>query len=267
MFFIRSIPRNGYTYFPESLKTVLTPFEQKIVLLATLLFNTILIYIVYQCYFKSKKKIESFSSYSKGLYHVSAISHDQDFVTIELMLPQNFRQRILKKMKKFPNNPIISLNGVYAQIVEIESKKEHQDHFRIVTKIRHELLQKSALKNIQKGSQVSIAMASINPKKWLLDRKPIGTVIFKKGEIADGHRYREKLTFECSEDQYNQIKDRKYIGLNGSGFFIQSTHQQGKHYTFAVHAGRNTREISIFNRVKILEDTECTLTLPYTASL
>lgn len=72
-----------------------------------------------------------------------------------------------------------------------------------------------------------------------------------------------EFTFECSEEQMKLIEQSQYVGLNGSGFYIQQKSEVDNHYSFSVHAGQNSREKTLFTGATSL-NTIFTLTLPYT---
>ncbi len=199
--------------------------------------------------------IESFSSYTEGLYTVTHIFEDSDTVDITVRLPQKFQQKIQKK--------VISLNGVKAQIKEIKLEKNEIDQIQVIARISKKIFLNSSLIHLHTGSKISLGMVSSDPDKWLLNGEPIGRVILRDAKIAKEHGYLEEFIFECSQDQYQQIRHLKYIGLDGSGFIIQRIEEQDKRYYLSVHAGRLTREKTIFNRNTIAIGTECTLSLPF----
>lgn len=84
-----------------------------------------------------------------------------------------------------------------------------------------------------------------------------------ESSIALNHQYNEKLKFKCSLEQFESIKDMKYIGLNGSGFCIQKKYQSTGSYFFIIQTGRNTRKKTLFDMRLIDVGEECTLSLPF----
>jgi hypothetical protein len=213
--------------------------------------------------------VKPFSSYTKGLCQVSEVIQDRhalrdNLVNLKLILPNEFQQKLQKRIAKFPNSSILSLNGVLVSKLSISEAKDDQNmKVWIIASIAMDLFLKSDLENIEPPQNVSLGMASINPSKSLLDGTPIGKVKLKSVTVARDHTFTQELLFECSKDQYDQIKDLKYMGLNGCGFFIQQKEEVDQCYTFTVYACQRTRKKTIFNQTDISPGTECTLTLPF----
>lgn len=194
----------------------------------------------------------TYSSYTKGLFHYSANLSD-DVYEVILELPCEYEQKIAKRIAKFPNEPVLSLNGIPAQI---EEKHKVKDVLVVSCKMSALFAQCLDKKN------VSLGMRSNNNAKWLLAGAPLQIVTFKSMAVADGHRYRQELTFACSKDQYERIEKTNYLGLNGSGFMVQKRFKTGEEYYFAVHAGQSTRDKTIFNPQSILSEQSCVLSFP-----
>ncbi|HEV8051999.1 MAG TPA: hypothetical protein VGP47_05855 [Parachlamydiaceae bacterium] len=206
--------------------------------------------------------IRSFSSYTKGLHEVSGISVDQQFAEIKLRLPMDFQAKLEKRNEKFQCS-VLSVDGVYAQISFVKPEFEEPEYFEIVAKIGKDFFMNSSLPNLQQGNKVSIGMVSNNPDKWLLDSLPIGKVKLNQVEIAKDHTYTKELSFECSKDIFERIHKLQYIGLNASGLFIREPRSLDGRYYFSIHAGRNTRDTTVFGRDDLTLGTEFTLTLPF----
>jgi hypothetical protein len=202
----------------------------------------------------------SFSSYTKGLYPYT-LNKQADSVEITLLFPEDFRPKLEKRLTKFPS--LLSVDGVCAEMISFAVKKENQESFQVMTKIAKEAFSHSSLAHLQDKGLVSIGMLSHNPNKYLLTGKPGGTVSFVSGEVANGFNFREELRFECSQEQFERLSNCSYIGLNGTGLFIQGKEEVQNRFYFWVHAGKETREKSIFNKDVISTSEKCTLTLPY----
>lgn len=212
-----------------------------------------------------KEEVITFSSYTVGLYNIIQILVNSDNVDITILLPQQFQKTIQDKIDLFSTSMVMSIDGVNAKIKEIklEKNKVEIDQILVTANIAKQIFLNSSLIYIQPGNKVSIGLISKDPNEWLLNGEPMGTVILRNAQLAQGHKYVEEFTFECSQNQYLQILNLKYIGLNGSGFMIQRIEEQEKRYYFFIHAGRLTKEKTIFNCNTIVIGSECTLTLPF----
>lgn len=273
MHFVSAIPLLTFSSLQNAIMPALTSYQKKVALIALAVFSALAAAsIAYQHYFTSKAiefdhQIKPFSSYTKGLYPVLEVVHgklsptEDEVIGIHFQISDEFKQKFDKRQKKFPNSPVISINGVPAHL-ELTGRRVF-GQIEVTAVINKDLFVKSSLKNIKSGDKVSIGMASINPKKWLLEGNPQGIVTLKDAKIASGHQYTEEFIFECSQDQFVQIKNLQYIGLNGSGFFVKDRKVEQDHYTFTIHSGRQTREKSIFDRTVIPLGMECTLTMPF----
>lgn len=194
---------------------------------------------------------ESFSSYSKGLHLVKAMESKKDRIEFQLELPKSLEEALRKANS-------ISLDGVCATF----SLTESAEHIKVIATLEKTDFDKSALP-LAMNEAVNIGFPSQNSGDWLLKTVPFAVVTLAKVELAPGHDHTEQLTFEASREQYEAIKKVRYIGLNGSGFFVQSIEVKDDKYYFLVHAGKETRKETIFSIGKILVGKRCTLSLPF----
>lgn len=267
---VSAILRFTFPSLPDSFIPTWTPLLKRVMGVAIIAFGLLTAAcMAYRYCFQSAGKkviyypVHSFSSYTKGLYQVSKVSESEDSFILHCIVSSKLQDKILKRKDRFPNSSILSLNGVRVHLVDVIRSKSKDERDQIVVQIAKDLFLNSDLKNSQAGSLVSMGMVSINPKKWLLKAIPIGTVTLRSAGVAEGHQHTEAFTFECSQDQYHQIKDLQYIGLNGSGLFVRQPEERDNRYYFTIHAGEGTREKSIFNVTRIPLNTECTLALPF----
>ena len=202
----------------------------------------------------------SVSSYSKGLFKVHDLVIDNFHANFSIMLPAKLHSKIERKFTKY-NSRIIALDGVAS--CAITSTPNGENSVILTSVIDRRLYENSSLVNLKKGNEINISLLSMNPEKYLLDPFSASTVHFQSAKIAKDHTHTIEFLLECSKDQYDKIKNLKYIGLNGSGFYIQSHYQEAGFYYFTVHAGRNTRENTVFGTTHHPIDTEFTLILPF----
>jgi hypothetical protein len=206
----------------------------------------------------------SFSSFTKGLYPITGIADsDKEDVEISFQITEDLHQKIQKRSSKFSNSSYLSINGVCVQVSRIQTEKERNQQCQITVKVAQKIFSQSSLVHLKAGDVASLSMLSTNPAKWLLAGTPIGTVTYRKGAIVEGHTYLEKLTFECTEEQFRQLREVEYMGLNGSGLMVRDREEQDKHYFFSIYAGQDTRANTLFNKSILTPGTQCTLTLPY----
>lgn len=199
--------------------------------------------------------ILSFSSYTKGLHPVTAISSTDESVNLTIKLPPLFESKLAKRAHLG-----LMLDGVYAKVI---TKKTEGDSFEILAAITKTAFVNSTLPQLKCGESVSIGMFSCNPKKWLLAAHPRGTVKLTNTEIAKGHTHTREFTFECSRELFELIQKVEYIGLNGSGITIKEKFHPADHHYFTVHLGKNTLEKTAFGGTDLKLGTEFTLTLPF----
>ncbi len=204
--------------------------------------------------------VRSFSSFTKGLYSVQNIEITHDAHILTLLLPAEFHAKLLKRFAKFPCS-IISIDGVAAEVKVIKDSNT-PEHFEVIAKVAKDILSKTALDRVESESKVSLGMMSKNPEKWLIDGSPIGKVYFVSDKIADGHEHTKELTFECSEAIFQQIKELQYIGVNGSGLFVREPQSVDGRFYFSIHAGRDTREKTVFGKEDLTKEMAFTITLP-----
>lgn len=206
--------------------------------------------------------VKSFSSYTKGLYSVSEISPQEEFVELKLRFPLCFQSRLEKRIEKYKCS-ILSIDGVYAQISFFEPMTVEPEYFEVIAKIAKRIFSDTALSNLQSGDKVNIGMISTNTKKWLLDGFSAGKVRLIDMKIAEGHKHTKALTFECSTEQFERIKGVEYIGLNASGLMVREPYTLDGRYYFSIHVGRKTRETTVFGKEDLAPGTEFTLTFPF----
>ena len=200
-------------------------------------------------------EIRSFSSYTKGLYSVSDISRLDEFVEVKLRFSSTFQSKLERRIEKFGCSAI-SIDGVYAQISRFKLDT-------VIAKIANELFLKSSLVNLKNGNQVSIGLLSNNPEKYLLASTPASIVTLVSVKVATGHTFTKELKFECSKDMIKHIQNLQYVGLNASGVFLRDIHQLEDHCYFSIHAGKQTRENTVFGQDNLELGREFTLTLPF----
>lgn len=201
--------------------------------------------------------LESFSSYTKGLYEGVDIQQKELEVNLIIGISKEIFIKISKKMQNL-NSTAICLNGVAAEVGWIVLPKGGHS-YQLVARVKKEDFQSSSsLVNVLQKAYISLGLLSRNSAKFLLDGQSMGTVKLVKTALAKGHTYLEELTFECSKNQYNKIKQSKYLGLDGSGFCVQAIKEVANSYYFSVHAGKATRKMTIFNQALSI-DSKATL--------
>ncbi len=206
------------------------------------------------------KKSVSFSGYSKALVQV--------FEIIELNDNQELTLSLLNKFKSKIKNMILAIDGVYAQILKI--KNANDINFEIVVKINKNSFSNSSLVEILSGDFVNISTFSSNKNKFLLN-VTTSIIFFNNVSNIENHQYTQKFTFRCSKDVFERIinennddKERvRYVEINGSALFIQNHYNNDDCYYFSIHAGRKTRETTIFGQKYFKTNKKFTLTFPY----
>lgn len=204
---------------------------------------------------------KSFSSYTKGLYPITAVFENDQSINLYIQLPLSFKAKLEKRFEKHRCS-IVSIDGVCAEVTILESQKE----LLIFAEMDKQQFFLSSLPYLTPGSSVSIGMLSDNPEKWLLDSSPVGTVLLRHIETAPGHTYTKECLFECSKEIFNQIQSLQYVGLNGSGVFVRNPHKENGHFYFAIHAGRQTQERTLFGQDTLSSGILFTLILPFNQS-
>lgn len=210
-------------------------------------------------------EIRSFSSYTKGLHAVSALSFEEEFIKLTLLLPASFKAKLEKRYEKYKCSAL-SVDGVYAKICFAKSiQAEGLEYFEVVAQLAKEAFFNTTLTKINSVHKVNIGMLSTNPQKWLLDSSPLEKVKLIKSQIAKDHCYTKELTFECSKLLFDRLEKLSYIGLNGSGLTIKDSYHLNGRYYFLIHIGKQTRETTLLGNDSMV-GKEFTLTLPFVAS-
>ncbi len=204
--------------------------------------------------------LTSFSSYSKGLHEVTHIEFKDQWVELTLKLPQDFQSKLEKRCHKLGCSAL-SIDGVYAEIIQSTPKKPY--HLELVVKVKKNAFSNSSLVQLLPGNPVNIGMLSNNPKRFLLDSTFLSTVKLHHVGVAKGHRHTRELIFECSEDTFKRIQGLQYVGLNASGLLLRDPRCIDGRYYFSIHAGRRTRETTIFGQEHFAPNIEFTLTFPF----
>lgn len=205
-------------------------------------------------------EVRSYSSYTKGLYEISQIVRDDDFISFIIEVPLTFCTKLEKRIKKFQVSTL-AMDGVTANVIISPDRQSEQ--IQIIAAIAKERFLKSSLVNLREHDFVSIGLLSVNPKKYLVDARNPSVVTLHKAQKVEGHSCTMEFTFACTKEQFSQIKDLQYVGINGSGFFIQSRIENEDRYYFSVHAWQETQDKTVFNDKYPPMNTEFTLTLPF----
>ena len=207
-------------------------------------------------------QVTSFSSYSKGLHEVTDLNVKEQGVEVTLKLPNDFQAKLEKRGHKWGCSAV-SLDGVFAEIIQSTPKKPN--HLEIKVRLEKNAFLHSSLVNLVAGDRVNIGMLSHNPKRFLLDSSLVTTVKLHHVGIAKGHQYTKEFIFECSKETFNRMQGLQYVGINASGFLLRDPRCIDGRYYFSIHAGRRTRETTLFGQEHFAPNTEFTLTFPFQA--
>jgi hypothetical protein len=189
-----------------------------------------------------------FSSYTKGLYEVLSITHENGYHQIELDFPKEFSEKLNKRSGKFNSGNYLNIDGVKGLVVDTKS----EDRFYVSIRIPSGIYESSTLHALKPGEKVSIGMLSLNPNKYLIQEGPVDKVKLIEVSVAPGHEYTIELTFSASLSQADLIRNSMWVGLNGSGFYIQEYKVEADQVVFKIHAGRNTRNLSVFGNTAVV---------------
>ncbi|MGD9592569.1 MAG: hypothetical protein AB7V32_08625 [Candidatus Berkiella sp.] len=203
----------------------------------------------------------AFSSYTKGRHEVAEITHSQGNYFVQLALPLNFREKLLKKKMYFGSELWLEIDGIPGKIVE---QNEGQENILITIEIASSVFESSTIKELKKYDKVSIGLQSSNVEKYLLQDHPVGKEKLLDCSLATGRTYTQELLFETTLDLIALISTSKWLGLNGSGFFIQSYSIKDDKIEFKIHVGSKTREVSIFGTPELLIGQEVNITPAFT---
>ena len=225
----------------------------------TLLF-IVTIWLAFSQGYCGTERLTSFSSYSKGLFEVTHIDVQENWVELTLKLPQDFQSKLEKRCQKWGCSAI-SIDGVYAEV--IQSTPKNPDHFEVIMKVEKNAFLNSSLIQLEPGNPVNIGMLSNNPKRFLLGSDQVTTVKLHHVGIAKGHRYTREFIFECSEETFNRLQGLQYVGINASALLVREPKCIDGHYYFSIHAGRRTRETTLFGQEHFAPNTVFNLTFPF----
>ncbi len=185
----------------------------------------------------------AFSSYTKGMHPIENITKEKTYYLVDIQLPLSFEARFNKRRKKFDNTLYLEIDGIPALV---NTHQSMQDYLLVKTKIPAKLFTQSTLGKLKQGDRVSIGMPSLNKQKYLLENTPRGKAILTSQKIAPKHTHTQELCFETSTEHGEMLKNQKWLGLNGSGLFIQNYRLLRNKAQFWVHIGQQTRALSIF---------------------
>ncbi len=203
----------------------------------------------------------AFSSYTKGRHEVVGVAHSEGNYFVDITLPLNFKEKLLKKKKYFGSELWLEIDGIPGKIIK---QIEVQEKLLVTIEVVSNLFENSTINGLKKADKVSIGLQSVNEKKYLLQDHPAGKAKLIQCAIAPGHIYTQELLFETSSDLKELISASKWLGLNGSGFFIQSYSPKDDKIEFKIHVGRNTTEMSIFGTSEMQIGQEFNLTSAFT---
>lgn len=176
--------------------------------------------------------MSSFSGYTEGLYPILATN--TDVVTIGFQMKVSIGE--------------IAINGLCTRVVKIE-----KDHIAV------QRVREVAVDSLR---FISISMPSSDKDLYLLDGVSHGVAILQKREKANNHAHTLRLVFEVNKQLYEEVAVLKYIGLNGSSFFVQEMIKDREKFFVSVHAGRMTREKTIFSESGCEIGEECVVSFP-----
>ncbi len=275
------IKTNSYSTSSSLIKSAINKLKSsdtKIILIATAVFSCLLT-IVYLAnrygvktiaFSKSKQNTHSpipstsFSGFTKIFIPVETISRSShhDDIVFGLSFSAQWKHKIQRRQNKFSNSLILSINGVQPAEIDLSNKPQNPaDQSQLFVKIHQKELLNSNLKDIHPGHAVAIGMASSNRDKRLLSGKPQGTVVLNKIFVPEANLQKKEMIFECSQKQYEKIKNCQYVGLNGASFYIQKTEQSNGRYFFRLDVNKNKLEFVHLEHNSI--GTKYTLTLPF----
>lgn len=202
-----------------------------------------------------------FSSYTKGLFTVTCIKHDSDQVWFSFEMTEEINRKLQKKVRKFGDDITLSIDGVAAS-AKLNDKQSVLD-----ASVQLNIYNNSTLSRIVVGDTISIGLQSKNEKKFLINHDCVSTVKFLSAQIADGHEFTQELSFQAPKSLYPLLNNSKWIGLNGSGFFLQDVTECDDVAVFKIHVGQTTRDRTIFSSKHLSSGMEFNLSSQVTSNI
>lgn len=202
----------------------------------------------------------SFSSYTENQFPVAHISFDEPrgeaFVTVIVS------KKIADELRRKNVSGVASINGVCGKLIFTLNDIPKNEHLWLRFRMPRSQFDLSSLRFIKIGQLVSLALPSTNKSHWLVDNHSSGLVSLVRAE-HDEKTDVDHFTFECDAAQFEKIKDKSYLGLDGSGFIIQERMIVDGRYFFVVHAWKETQKKTHFSVKKIEVGFQSTLNLAF----
>lgn len=191
------------------------------------------------CFFKGSTKGlfevgESEKIAEKGLYHIH--------------LPSVF----LKKELMVVMGDYIQLDGVLCQVIEAEHEvtaDHNQYKWDIVASTTVELVEGTTLKDVAKGSNVSLGLMAIREEEAQFFIHPSVSKQARCIKIEETVGSRDqpvvRFDFSCAA---GDISQDHHVGLAGSAFYIKSAEENQGVINFTIFAGKESQANTRFNK-------------------
>jgi len=118
----------------------------------------------------------TYSSYTKGLYHYT-ITHSENYVGIRLNLPLEYEKKIAKRIAKFPEGPVLPLNGIAAHELKVNIS---EDAAEATCKIEALFLESLT------SQKVSVSMRSVNKAARATATRDLADLVEKGALVRSG---------------------------------------------------------------------------------